>query len=465
MNILWIEDFGGGLDRGKATLNLMFQDLISFDNWDEDELSLLSKPSDLEKFFKDNSALHCVFLCRHYFDYFEFKANNKLAKSIDVVIIDIRLDNNTDFDQPIPNGSNDPQEKAKFHINAGFYIFNDLVHLGIPADKMCFMTGEMNSFAGFSEKCADIYIPKVIGFEKSPAEYEKLRKWIKEQESDYTILRRGIINGCQYLLNLPEDKLRFEDFIKEPEKQTSIEDLRDYLDVLVNFLPLREPEATASLYKLFIRTLAHEWEAAEPNALDKQNKQSELYAFAWIMKMTRNWLAHSKIFEQLNAQDVAYLFIVNMRAMFDLGDQLLAYENHLLSLFSTPIAADEMKVKAGENPKKRNDRNPTGRDLPLVENYAALLKKTGNTWQAINFHDALNNLQKNKDKENDNSFLIKGLYQTFWFLTSSGGVFIPPNEEQVKDFAVLNYQFKHFDYQKSEYLFELARHIYNRSFS
>ncbi|WP_411726887.1 hypothetical protein [Methyloglobulus sp.] len=102
--------------------------------------------------------------------------------------------------------------------------------------------------------------------------------------------------------------------------------------------------------------------------------------------------------------------------------------------------------------------------IPLVENYAALLKKTGNTWQAINFHDALNNLQKNKDKVCDSDFLLKGLYQTFWFLTSSGGVYIPPNEEQIKKFLVLNYQFKHFDYQKPEYIFELARHIYNSSF-
>ena len=31
MNILWIEDFGGGLSTGAATLNLMFQDLISFE--------------------------------------------------------------------------------------------------------------------------------------------------------------------------------------------------------------------------------------------------------------------------------------------------------------------------------------------------------------------------------------------------------------------------------------------------
>jgi len=330
--------------------------------------------------------------------------------------------------------------------------FNDLNDGGI--------NNTYNRFCEAYRRCR-IEPPKAINKSLNEAK-QHLNHWLENHErNDYLILRRGVIEGCQYLKKLPEDQLRFKEFIKESEKQPSIDDIRDYLDVLANFLPLREPENTASLYKLFIRTLAHEWEAAEPKILDRQN---ELFAFSWIMKMTRNWLAHSKVFEQLTAEDVAYLFIVNMRAMFDLGDQLLAYESHLLSLFSAPITADEMKDKAGDNPRKRNDRNPTGRELPLVENYAALLKKTGNTWQAINFHDALNNLQKNKGKESDSNFLIQGLYQTFWFLTSSGGVYIPANDEQVKDFAVLNYQFKHFDYQKSQFLLELARHIYNLSF-
>jgi hypothetical protein len=36
------------------------------------------------------------------------------------------------------------------------------------------MTGEKNSFSGFKKQCDDIYIPGVIGFEKSDAEYGKL---------------------------------------------------------------------------------------------------------------------------------------------------------------------------------------------------------------------------------------------------------------------------------------------------
>lgn len=109
MNILWIEDFGGGLDSGTQTLNLLFQDLLSFNNWDEDEWSLLSNPADLQDYCQKNSARHCIYLCRHYFDYEAFKTNNDLIRKIDAVIIDIRLDNQVDFDAPIPINS---QEKT-----------------------------------------------------------------------------------------------------------------------------------------------------------------------------------------------------------------------------------------------------------------------------------------------------------------------------------------------------------------
>ncbi len=365
-------------------------------------------------------------------------------------------DNETEEEQRLE------QECAKLKALAGYYLYTELVvELGFPKQHILFCSnhGENSISTREAFKAAKIALPKI--YEKSAPE---VQAWVQAcYEAPYSRLRRGIIEGCRYLKTLNEDKLRFKDFIKEPEKKPSIKDLHDYLDVLEKFLPLCEHEnkATDTLYKLFIRILAHEWEAAEPKQI---NSQKEFFAFSWIMKMTRNWLAHSKVFEQLSSQDVAYLFIINMRAMFYLDDDLLPYEKHLLSLFKDTISIDEMADRIGENPKKRNDRNPVGRNIPLVENYALLLKETGNTWQAINFHDALNNLQKNKDKEIDSNYFIKGLYQTFWFLTSSGGVYIPPNEEQIKDFTALNYQFKYFDYKKPGYIFELARHIYRSSF-
>lgn len=336
---------------------------------------------------------------------------------------------------------------------AGFYLYTELVvELGFPKQHILFCSNHGENTKSIQEafKTAKIALPRI--YEKANPE---VQTWVKEcHENPYSRLRRGIIEGCNHLKTLSENELRFNDFIKEDDKKIGLMDLFNYIGVLENLLPLQEPKRKEHFYKLFVRTLAHEWEAAEPKRLNGQN---ELLAFSWTMKMSRNWLSHSKLFENLNAQDVAYLFILNIRTMFKLPDTLLPYEKLLLDLFD-PISSDELKAKIG-----------TGfgdRKIPLVENYAQVLKATGNTWQAINFHDALNNLQKNKDNENSSEFFIKGLYQVFWFLTSNGGVYIPSNEDQIKKFSMLNYQFKYFDYHKNkeDYLFEMARHIYNRSF-
>ncbi len=363
---------------------------------------------------------------------------------------------------------------------AGFYLYTELVvELGFPKSHILFCSnhGENTVTIQKAFKNAKITLPEI--YQKSNTE---VQKWVKSRyENPYSRLRRGIVEGCQYLKTLTEDQLRFKEFIKESEKQPGIGDIHDYLDVLANFLPLRapeKPEKTASLYKLFIRILAHEWEAAEPDQpskpksddqkakeFAKELKNNGIYAFSWIMKMTRNWSAHSKIFEQLNAEDVAYLFIVNMRAMFDLGEQLLPYESHLLSLFSAPITAEEMKGITGTGHRDRK--------IPLIPNYAALLHKSGKRWEAVNYHDTLNQFQKNKSEKSqeDMAFLITGLYQTFWFLTSNGFVSLPTDKDKNLDteklggYKALNYQFGFFEYKKSNFLLEFSRHIYNRSFS
>ena len=352
MNILWIEDFGGGLDSGKATLNLMFQQLISFENWDEDELSLLSRPDDLEKYFKENTALQCVLLCRNYYDYLEFKTVNNLLGKVDAIIIDIRLHNNVDLNLPIPSNVH---TNAKFHEEAGFYIFNDLVRLGFPAEMMCFMTGEMNSFSGFKKHCDEIYIPEVTGFEKSDTGYVKLRQWIEERGADYINLRRGVIEGCEFLKNHiknDESNIQFRDFIKLENAQPTIEipktELNNYLDALSQFLALKEPHDKNIQYRLFLRTLVHEWEENieakmltvkhpqyftkdQPNFFGKMN---DIYTFAWLMKMSRNWVSHAKLLEPLNAKFISFLFLINMRAMFRLPKAIQPYEKILLRCMS-----------------------------------------------------------------------------------------------------------------------------------
>ncbi|HBA66197.1 MAG TPA: hypothetical protein DCZ48_08485 [Methylococcaceae bacterium] len=453
---LWVEDFE---NAAKITASNVLGGVLDENLFDEDKRAL-----------KKNLAAQGVFIELTLQDGLDF-INREVGSKIDYIILDIDLpaygadDLNDEvlglletFEGYQPH-EDETEDETRLHSAcselkkiAGFYLYTKLVvELGFPKQHILFCSnhGENTKTIQEAFKTAKITLPQI--HQKSDPE---VQNWIGRRfENPYSRLRRGIIEGCHYLKELSEDRYRFKCFIKEPDKQPGIDDLRDYLDVLTNFLPLREPENTTVFYKLFIRTLAHEWEAAEPKRLDKLN---ELYAFSWIMKMTRNWSAHSKIFERLEAKDVAYLFIVNMRTLFELGDEVLPYERHLLSLFDPPLDEAEMSAICGSDFKSRK--------IPLIENYAITLKKTGNTWQAINFYDALNNLQKNKDNGIESEFFIKGLYQAFWFLTSNGGVYLPLDEDQIKTFSVLKYQFKYFDYKKSNFIFELARHIYSRSF-
>ena len=376
---------------------------------------------------------------------------------IDAIILDIRLNNgdHVDFDLAIPEQySNTPD----FHKNAGFYIFNDLIHLGFSAEKMCFMTGEDSTFGDFKTKCREIYIPEIKCFEKRDKKgYDKLRVWLQEQESDYVKLRRGIIEGCKQLKELKE-KLCFDKYSKDDKKPAFL-DMDDYLDILESFLPLREPSNKAALYKLFIRTLAHEWEeSVEPKRI---NDDQTTFAFSWIMKMSRNWMAHNStaIFNNLKEQDIAYLFVCNMRAIFDLGIDVKGYEKNLFILFNK---SEETKAfKSSELIVKE-------KDIPLVKHYVSYFNEKT---KRVQVHHILHDLQNDKAKlkEKGDDFFITGLYHSFWFLTSE--------HDDKKDKAVENnrnpnqvyisrhYTFYCFDYTQSEFLLKFSSHIYSRSFS
>jgi len=467
-HFLWIEDFENSV---KTTAHDVLSSIIE-EPFDNDSRKLKRK---LEK--------EGIFLELTFQDGLIFIRDQGKLNQIDYIILDIDLKSHngsihdispdvlgllyefqdyTETKYESKDGESFNKACQDLKEIAGFYLYTQLVlELGFPKTHILFCSnhGENTKTIQKAFKQAKISLPQI--YQKSDLE---VKSWVKSHsDNPYSRLRRGIIEGCKYLKHLTEEELRFNSFIQEQDKQITLEDLHNYLDILENFLPLREPPNKTTFYKLFVRTLAHEWESASPWIIQK-SPSKELFAFAWIMKMTRNWLAHSRVFENINEQDVAYLFIANMRAMFCLKDSLIDYEKYLLQLFE-PISVAEIKKKIGdEKPKKKiGDERSLTREIPLEKNYDALLKKT-NKWEAIKFHEALNYLQNKSAGLQENNYLIQGLYQTFWFLTSPGRVSgISMGDGSTK----LNYNFRYFDYSKNKtdnYLFELARHIYKRSF-
>lgn len=445
---LWIEDFE---NNAKVTAENVFGSVLDQRLFDEKPFALKKKLLQEGIFIKLDLQEGLGFINRDFLNNIDF-----VILDIDLVAHDGEINDELlsliktyeDY-QPSEDETEDDELRniacTKLKPIAGFYLYTKLIfEMGFPKSHILFCSnhGESTESIQGAFHAARIALPTI--YKKSD---EYVKNWVKRNhENPYSRLRRGIIEGCRYLLDKP---LRFDRYSSDKGKP-AILDLENYLAILSGFFPLNEPEKLSTTYKLFVRTLAHEWdESVKPKKLD--NDKVSL-AFSWIMKMTRNWSAHSTVFEQLSEQDVAFLFIVNIRAMFDLGDQLAPYERYLLMLFDQPLNHEDFKQQCGDDFKNRQ--------IPLTQKYAVMLNKYGTNFEAINFHDLLNELQKKQTQRHQ--FLIEGLYQVFWFLTSFGRVYIDPYKVQEQKY--LNYQFNFFDYSSQEYLTEIGRHIYRRSF-
>jgi len=210
-----------------------------------------------------------------------------------------------------------------------------------------------NRFREAYRRCR-IEPPKAINIKLNNEGNLHFNNWLENhEENNYLLLRRGIIEGCNFLKRhiLENDaNFQFRGYIKnEPEtKEPIIEietiEIMNYLDSLSQFLPIKQPSASENLnvqYRLFLRALVHIW---EENILSyNKNNPEYINTFAKLSKITRNWTSHANLLEPLDTQIVAFLFLVNMRAMFKLKD-VEAYEKTLFSCFPEPKKIDKKEL-------------------------------------------------------------------------------------------------------------------------
>ena len=354
MNVLWVEDFGGGLKADSTTLVNMFRGLLSerlFDDEWNPEADLLGQPAHLRDFFLIHSPTHSATLLRHYGDFQALPDN--FSEAFDAVALDINLSRGVPGALALPAGFSDGQA---FHVKAGFYIYNHLLRQGFPAENICFLTGEKEStFGEFSEHCQKALIPLPMAFGKDDAGLESFRAWLAgRQKSAYVQLRRGVIEGCHQLRRqIAEHPETIQFRLYLDTGQISAKAMDDYLATLEKFLPARKPtgDELSRLLRLFVRALAHEWESeAKSNNIQKQPGERLPYvlrAYGWVMKMARNWLAHGEVLDQPSPAFAAYLFTVNLRAMFALPAEAQRHEYQLFDLFGAPVSAlPEIELRA-----------------------------------------------------------------------------------------------------------------------
>lgn len=483
MNILWVEDFGGGLPADSKALIPLFQGLIPRDvfvrHWD-DEADLLSEPSILSGFFGTHSNDRVVLL-RSVDEYLD-RAGDGLQTSFDVFLIDINLDRWGDLGRDLPEDMTGI-DKNLFHRKGGIYIYNHLVRNGVPPDNICFLSGEAAATLEFIDHCRDALMPRPRSFEKTDTDYPRVREWLRQrQEDSYITLRRAIIDGCEDLrqrVASGDAVMQFQEFIGteggKAERATRA-DMVDYLNTLKAFLPIQRYSSPSSVadhqqrvqfYRLFVRTLAHVWDVANPGNLRydmRPEKRRVLSALGWIMKNVRNWMAHTSLINQLAAEDVAFLFLINMRAMFDLGAAPLPHERQVLSLVAR---ANGQTLEALDEGDLRQN---------LIQSYRSIKEKSlrlNRMGDSVGFSSMVNSLvNANKLSQRDNCLTL--LYQMFWhglsraeFTNTARVMDRKSNKDNLALFFSFDCRLENYrcaPHGAQDFLHELARAVYRRSF-
>lgn len=205
---------------------------------------------------------------------------------------------------------------------------------------------------------------------KENEEYiEKFKSWLNESNTEYYILRRAIIEICRELISILKERkekfILFKGFLhpKTPNDKKEMYDIR-YFEEMLSFLqralPIKEPKNLESYYKQIVRSISHDFEGVMMLYPYKFKIESYEENFLPVMKLLRNWSAHSRVEEKFEAKDVGILFIIAMRSYFDIGyefginmntsiGRINYYEKNLLELYCSKndekvMTQDEIKV-------------------------------------------------------------------------------------------------------------------------
>ncbi|MCB1188936.1 MAG: hypothetical protein KDK90_00770 [Leptospiraceae bacterium] len=269
--------------------------------------------------------------------------------------------------------------KISFLKKAGFYIYNILIRFGIPDDNIAFMTGEKGTLNDFIEDCKFTVViepPKNTYEKQNKNSLEGFRNWLSSKVNDpYLTLRRGIIEGCRFykskleniFQNNPND---LEDFILfrktiNPEKSDNFPDsidysseLNQYLSKIELYFPISQPNVNRKeKYFSFLLELVKDWEIANKDGLHNYSKRKredgkdDWYDYNFknnsnlILKILRNYTAHNLLSKDLKEKDVAFLFMLAMRALFDSDVyQIYPYEKCFERLFDFTQNIDNEKI-------------------------------------------------------------------------------------------------------------------------
>ena len=310
-DVLWVEDFDSGdTSRLEEKIKDCYSEDYAFRVYAEDKMKMLALLQALED-EKEFLKYSCVVLDINLNKAFggadkekEFQAIKEILAKKQVRILD----------------KHDPDEEAEdyseFRINAGYYVYLYLVQRGMPASRICMLTGNKgenslteggkNLTEGWEEIFEDAGLIPPKSFDKS-YELKEFHDWLKNTLTPASRLRSCIIGMSFYAEKILEDEI-----------------LKVHLQNLYR-IPLRLSEDTKIASPEFISALwqiVQSWESHtdDTNCERRTPVHHRLkYAYQMTLKTTRNWFAH-RCLEKMSLLTTAFLFGIGLRGL--LGEKL-----------------------------------------------------------------------------------------------------------------------------------------------
>jgi len=242
-------------------------------------------------------------------------------------------------------------KKAGFSLKkiAGYHLYIKLVmEFGFPREHILICSNHGENLESIKQAFhgAKMVAPKI--YTKSDSSIRN--KILECNNTPYTVLRRGIIESCQWVLNWlhDDDQIAINRFIEDKNRHYYQDDIRFIFESLQEILPRREPEPEIkyALFRQFIRTLSHAWEITSwPK--EKPERPATMLLNARILKICRNWSAHGKIFNQALPETLlAYLMLMNLRAMLAPATSIMPHEQVLLRVFTVTPSGKETRLNS-----------------------------------------------------------------------------------------------------------------------
>ena len=246
----------------------------------------------------------------------------------------------------------------KIYKNAGYYLYLYLLQRGMPAERICMLTGNAGSAKdkNLSGKWSELFekagLKPPIVFDRQDVKEEKNKnksdfsKWLDERFSNEYRFRSCVVamSGC-LLDMISKNGVKLRQIWNEVwiENEVGIESVKHILESIRKF-PLRFPKGMKHEYINIIWQLVNSWEGIK-------NIDTSYYTF---LKTTRNWIAHRRITE-LSLQIAAFLFGLSLRGFFDFTsiddsvklnyEEYKKWEGKLLNLIQKKDNEDNKSVK------------------------------------------------------------------------------------------------------------------------